>query len=88
LRRPAVTAHIFPLQEAQMSRELFTAREIGPLLRLKPETVRKYARDRIIPSIRLNKKVVRFQLESVLEALTRRAGHDACEPSRMGGRSS
>lgn len=48
--------------------ELLTARELGSRLRVSPETVRAWGRRGFIPTVRLSRKVIRFNLQAVLEA--------------------
>ncbi len=50
--------------------ELLTARELAKRLRVTPETVRAWARQGSIPSLRLSPKATRYNLEAVLAALT------------------
>jgi excisionase family DNA binding protein len=56
-----------------MSLELLTADEIAERLRLRPRTVRQWARRGLIPVIRLSPKVVRFELADVVAAVRSRA---------------
>lgn len=53
---------------------LLTAEEIAAHFRVKPETVRGWARQGIVPSIKLSHKMVRYRLDDVIEALQRRGG--------------
>ena len=48
---------------------LMTATEVGEMLRLKPETVKRLARVGQIPAIRVNNKVLRFDPQAVLGAI-------------------
>ncbi|MFA6045976.1 MAG: helix-turn-helix domain-containing protein [Phycisphaerales bacterium] len=50
--------------------ELLTARELAKLLRVSPETVRDWARRGCIPTLRLSPKVIRYNAEAVLAALS------------------
>lgn len=50
--------------------ELLTTREMAKLLRVSPETVRAWARRGCIPTVRLSAKVIRYNAESVLAALS------------------
>ena len=52
--------------------ELLTADEVAEKLRVRPDTVRGWAREGKIPSIRLSHKVVRFDGDAVVQALTER----------------
>lgn len=50
--------------------ELLTARELAKRLRVSPETVRGWARRGSIPTLRLSPKVIRYNAEAVLAALS------------------
>jgi excisionase family DNA binding protein len=50
--------------------ELLTTRELAKRLRVSPETVRDWARRGCIPTLRLSPKVIRFNAEAVLVALS------------------
>ena len=52
------------------TKELLTAAEIAVMLKLKPSTVRVWAREGLIPSLRLTPKTLRFQLDRVLAAIS------------------
>ncbi len=52
--------------------EFLTAEEMADRLRLRPDTVRSWARRGLIPSVRLSSKVVRFEPGAVIEAMTKR----------------
>lgn len=59
--------------------ELLTAAEVAERLRIQPATVLGWARDGVIPSLRLSHKVLRFEWPAVVEALKqnqRRRGGD------------
>ena len=56
-----------------MSHELLTADEIAERLRLRPRTIRQWARRGLIPAVRLSPKVVRFKLAAVVAAMRGRA---------------
>ena len=58
-----------------MSTELLTVTELADRLKVKPETIRGWATARLIPVIRVNPKVLRFDYEDVMAALRRRADH-------------
>ncbi len=53
-------------------RDYLTADELAEQLRLQPSTIRQWSRRGLIPAVRLSPKVVRFQLEAVVEALAAR----------------
>ena len=50
--------------------ELLTTRELAKRLRVSPETVRPWARRGHIPTLRLSPKVIRYDPEAVLAALS------------------
>jgi len=52
--------------------DLVTAEELGKRLNLTPDTIRRWARSKIIPSLKLSGKVVRFDIDEVEEALRKR----------------
>lgn len=52
--------------------EWLKADEIAQRLKVKPETVRAWARRRLIPAIRINCKTVRFDFDEVRRALIAR----------------
>ena len=59
------------------SKEWLTAAELAERLRVKPGTVKGWARESRIPCIRVNAKVIRFDLESVVAAIADgRAGQE------------
>ena len=49
--------------------DFLTADEIAKRLKVKPETVKVWAREGRIPTLRLSHKVLRFDLVAVVEAL-------------------
>ncbi len=49
--------------------DLLTANEIATRLKVKPETVKVWAREGRIPTLRLSHKVLRFDLAAVVDAL-------------------
>jgi len=53
--------------------ELLTADELADRLRLKPETIRIWTREGIIPAIRVTAKVIRYDLGEVETALRERS---------------
>lgn len=54
--------------------ELMTADEVAERLQVRPVTVRQWARRGWIPVVRLSPKVVRYDLEAVVKAMTKRHG--------------
>lgn len=55
-------------------REVLTAEELAERLRVRPGTVREWARRGVIPRLALSPKVIRFELDAVLAALAKRTG--------------
>jgi excisionase family DNA binding protein len=54
-----------------------TAAELGERLRVQPETVRAWVRRGHIPVIRLSPRVLRFDFDAVVKALTDSGGRDS-----------
>jgi excisionase family DNA binding protein len=54
-----------------LSAELLTADELAARLRVKPDTIKQWARRGHIPTVRFSPKVVRFNLSAVLAAIER-----------------
>ena len=52
-----------------MEQEIVTVGELAKRLHLKPETIRIWARQGLIPSLRPTPKVLRFDMQSVLAAI-------------------
>lgn len=52
--------------------ELLTAEELAQRFRIRADTVRAWARARIIPSVRVTSKVIRFDFHAVVVALKER----------------
>lgn len=52
---------------------LITAEELATNLDLKPDTIKRWARTNIIPSLKLSGKVVRFDVNEVEAALREKA---------------
>lgn len=48
---------------------LLLTRELAQRLGVEPETVRRWARDGLIPVCRIGMKTLRFDLEQVIEAI-------------------
>jgi len=57
--------------------KLVTANELADLLRLRPDTIRLWARESIIPAIRITGKVVRYDPAEVEQALRQRSNERA-----------
>ena len=53
-----------------MQQDYVTAEELAELLRLSPGTIKQMARDGRIPSIRLSRKTLRFDVKAVAAALS------------------
>ena len=56
----------------KQTKELLTADELARRLRVRPDTVRNWARRKLIPRLQLSPKVIRFDLQAVIEAVTAR----------------
>lgn len=50
--------------------ELLTAEELAKRLRVSPETVKAWTRRGLIPSLRLSPKVIRYNADEVMRALS------------------
>ena len=50
--------------------DLLTADEVADRLQVRPSTVKRWARQGRIPTVRLTPKVVRYELAAVVEAMT------------------
>ena len=50
---------------------LLTAEEIADLIRVSPDTIRSWTRDEIIPAVRINPKIIRYDADAVIDALLR-----------------
>ena len=61
--------------------QLLTANELADLLRLRPDTIRSWTRDSIIPAIRITGKAIRYDPVEVARALRDRSD----ERARKGG---
>ena len=57
----------------EMTSELITAAEIGERLRVRPETIRLWTLDGIIPAVRITGKVIRYDVVEVIAALRQRS---------------
>ena len=51
--------------------KLLTVQEIADLIQVAPVTIQLWTREGIIPSIRVNPKIVRYQEDAVIAALLR-----------------
>lgn len=49
--------------------ELLTADELAKRLRVRPDTVRNWARRNLIPKVQLTSKVIRFDFDAVVKAM-------------------
>ena len=49
--------------------EFLTARQLAKVLQVSESTIRRLARKRRIPSVRVTPKIIRFHLDAVREAL-------------------
>ena len=52
-----------------MPEELLKAGEIATLVKATPDTIRSWTRSGIIPSVRINSRVIRYRASQVLQAL-------------------
>jgi DNA-binding transcriptional MerR regulator len=52
--------------------DLLTADELAGRLQVRPSTIRQWARRGLIPTVRISPKVVRYDLASVVVAVTKR----------------
>ena len=57
--------------------QLLTANELADLLRLRPDTIRLWTRESIIPAIRITGKVIRYDPVEVERALRDRSDRRA-----------
>lgn len=70
LNRAPVGAKILPMPDQEEQREEFlTARQLAKVLQVSESTVRRLARKRRIPSVRITPHLIRFHLDAVREAL-------------------
>lgn len=53
--------------------DLLTADELAKCLRLRPDTIRLWTRERMIPAIRVTAKVIRYDFAEVEQALRERS---------------
>ncbi len=56
--------------------ELLTTRELAKRLRVSPETIRGWGRRGCIPTLRLSRKAIRYEMSAVLTALARASGKE------------
>ena len=56
--------------------ELLTAEELAERLRVRPSTIRLWAREGLIPVVKIGAKILRFDLGDVLGALKGREATD------------
>jgi excisionase family DNA binding protein len=55
-----------------MTKQLSTAREVAQALSVSTHTVMEWARQGLIPRVRLSRKSIRFDLDEVLAVVRRR----------------
>ncbi len=67
-----------------MNDRFLTPEELAACLRLRPSTVKSWAREGRIPCIRPSQRVVRFDLAAVGAALAARTWDDRLEPAKGG----
>ena len=72
MRRQQGEAHYGPPPGAStmQEKELLTTEELARRLRVAPATIRSWARRGCIPTLRLSPKVIRYDAEAVLAALS------------------
>lgn len=58
-----------PVSIMEEREEFLTARQLAKVLQVSESTVRRLARKRRIPSVRVTPKIIRFHLDAVREAL-------------------
>ena len=61
-----------------MNDDLLTAEQLAKKLGVKPDTVRKWHRAGLIPASRLTPKVIRYNLDVVVNTLKNRQQSRAC----------
>lgn len=66
IRFPALGLKLPTMEERE---EFLTARQLAKVLQVSESTVRRLARKRRIPSVRVTPKIIRFHLDAVREAL-------------------
>ena len=66
--------------------EFITAEELASKLRIRPATVRRWARERLIPSIRITGKVTRYDYAEVCATLRSRSAREAEREATRGYR--
>ncbi len=59
-----------------MAVDLLNKDELAERLRVYPETVMKWEKEGLIPSIRISARVIRFDFEEVIDALKSRRDQD------------
>jgi excisionase family DNA binding protein len=69
-----------------MSDDLLTADELAQVLNVRAGTIRRWAKDGIIPAIRISPKVLRFCYSDVLSALRMLAARQSAESGNGVGR--
>ena len=52
--------------------ELLTADELADRLRVRPETIRAWGREGVIPRVRISAKTIRYDLAAVIASLKER----------------
>ncbi len=58
-----------------MDRVLVTAEDLARIVRVQPSTILQWARGGTIPCVRINAKVLRFDPDAVVAALSERPVH-------------
>ena|GEM_PF-639417 len=65
--------------------DLLKAEDLAERLQVRPETVKTWTRDNVIPAIRINPRVIRYDYAEVVDALKRRRVGEGWINERPGG---
>ena len=69
--------------KSERREEYLTARQLAAILQVSESTVRRLARERRIPSIRLTSRLIRFHLPAVRDALDGTASRSSSARRRL-----
>jgi predicted site-specific integrase-resolvase len=67
-----------------MDQRFLTPTELATLLRLRPSTIKCWAREGRIPCLRFSKGVLRFDVDAVRRAIAVEAGHTPADQDDSG----